>query len=177
MAAVITANANWMTVLAHHTTSEAVSNGVWYEVLRTHFPYPKFIIAPEQRNQAGTRPDLTVFEIDANVNWRPIFTFEGKAPNHAGMLEMDKAIGQAKNYLVGLKSANQANGRTFGMVACGKSLALMVYNGGSGASVTQWTRGDVNLGAYNPPNGWGIWNIETKAQDIDGFLAAFAAMF
>ncbi|KAM0212471.1 hypothetical protein ACHAQD_009772 [Fusarium lateritium] len=84
-------NEAWAYVMEHvaktkdTSTSEAVCNGIWYEILRRHFSHPNFIIAPEQRQTTGGRPDLTIFYVDERKDlshWEPIFTFEGKAPYH-----------------------------------------------------------------------------------------------
>lgn len=179
MAGAIIANNIWLAILGHCTTSEAVSNGIWYEILRRYFPFPRFIIAPEQHNQAGARPDLTVFFIDAQQNWGPIFTFEGKAPNQAptpqgAAAQFYQAIQQAGNYLPGLNYANALNGRRFGMVAAGKSLVFIVHNGGQ---PTQWNQGNVNINTYNPPAGWNVWDIQHNQAAIDGFLTTFANSF
>ena len=174
-AAYISGDQNWMTILANNETSEAVSNGMWYEVLRRHFPFPRFIIAPEQNNLAGDRPDLTVFAIDATGQRKSVFTFEGKAPKTT-TTQMLPAFGQASRYLTRLSAVNGAGGRTFGMFAAGKSVVLMVYNGGGAGQVKQWIRGDVNTAYYNWQDGWIVWNIEVHAQIIDNFLTAFSQL-
>jgi hypothetical protein len=117
------------------STSEAVSNGIWNEILRRNFPYPRFIIAPEQRQTTGIRPDLTIFFVDeTNQEWHPVFTFEGKAPYHELTKSvMENGTIQAAGYVPGLswsKHEEVMNKKkiTYGMFACGKSFKILHYD-------------------------------------------------
>ncbi|KAH8175188.1 hypothetical protein LIA77_03606 [Sarocladium implicatum] len=117
------------------STSEAVSNGIWNEVLRRLFPFPKFIIAPEQRQTTGKRPDLTIFFVDqAKKEWHPVFTLEGKAPYHINTdLKVENGIAQAAGYVPGLSWSNDEEYYTkqkftYGMFACGKKFRILEYD-------------------------------------------------
>ncbi|KAF5716169.1 hypothetical protein FMUND_6512 [Fusarium mundagurra] len=117
------------------STSEAVCNGIWNEILRRNFPYPKFIIAPEQRQTSGKRPDLTVFFVDTvNSEWHPVFTFEGKAPHHIDKIsKTEDGIAQAAGYVPSLSWSNHKEFHdkqkiTYGMLACGKSFTILQYD-------------------------------------------------
>ncbi|KAF5963923.1 hypothetical protein FBULB1_13083 [Fusarium bulbicola] len=117
------------------STSEAVSNGIWNEILRRNFPYPKFIIAPEQRQTTGIRPDFTIFFVDQKEReWHPVFTFEGKAPYHIVKESIiEKGIEQAAGYVPSLSWSNNGQAKnkrkiTYGMFACGKSFVILQYN-------------------------------------------------
>ncbi|KAK1622624.1 hypothetical protein BDP81DRAFT_441045 [Colletotrichum phormii] len=174
-AAAIGANAGMMTVLTSNITSEAVSNGVWLEVLQHHFPPNRFTIAPEQNNQAG-RADLTVFfmynDNNGNLCWDPIFTLEGKTP---GVHITQAHIIQASGYVRTLSSANLLNGRKFGMLVAGQEVVLLVNNGG--VQSTQWDRADTNINQYNPGTPFNVWGIQGQGNMVDGFLADFAQKF
>ncbi|RBR11721.1 hypothetical protein FVER53590_13035 [Fusarium verticillioides] len=117
------------------STSEAVSNGVWTEILRRNFPFPKFIIAPEQRQTTRKRPDLTIFFVDnVNSEWHPVFTFEGKAPYHIDKnSKIQDGIAQAAGYVPSLSWSNHQEKHkdekaTHGMFACGKSFMILKYD-------------------------------------------------
>ncbi|KAF5529489.1 hypothetical protein FMEXI_14126 [Fusarium mexicanum] len=117
------------------STSEAVCNGIWNEILRRNFPYPKFIIAPEQRQNTGKRPDFTIFFVDkTNEEWHPIFTFEGKAPYHGDKKHIiGKGIDQAAGYVPSLawskhREFYENKKLTYGMFACGKSFLILQWN-------------------------------------------------
>lgn len=173
----VSTNNNMMFLLNHQTTSEAVSNGVWSSILQNFFPAPKFVIAPEQNNGAGGRPDLTVYYVSNNVpntHWEPVFTLEGKRPG-ANLREAD--IDQAGNYLAPLSHSNQLNGRRFGMLVAGRQVVLMVNNGGVVNQTIQWTRGDANINRFVAPRNFNIWTIQNEANFVDGFLADFASKF
>ncbi|KAI6773061.1 hypothetical protein HG530_004019 [Fusarium avenaceum] len=168
-----------MLILDHNTTSEAVSNSIWYEILQRHFSFPNFIIAPEQRDSKGSRPDLTVFALIRNGgaldSWQPIFTFEGKKPGQVG--EMEASIGQASKYLLPLA---HDHGVRFGMVASGSKFAVMAYNGsGTVASVGQWTRADANASYNQIETTWTLQSLTNAGHvaKLDGFLADLATKF
>ncbi|KAF5643004.1 uncharacterized protein FTJAE_3364 [Fusarium tjaetaba] len=117
------------------STSEAVSNGVWNEILRRNFPFPKFIIAPEQRQTTRKRPDLTIFFVDkTKKEWHPVFTFEGKAPYHISKdSTIQGGIAQAAGYVPSLSWSNHEEKHkneksTHGMFACGKSFMILKYD-------------------------------------------------
>ncbi|KAF5649646.1 hypothetical protein F52700_542 [Fusarium sp. NRRL 52700] len=117
------------------STSEAVSNGIWYEILRRNFRFPKFIIAPEQRQTTGKRPDFTIFFVDnTNKEWHPVFTFEGKAPYHINVgSKIEKGKAQAAGYVPSLswsndEEINKGKKITYGMFACGKSFMILAYD-------------------------------------------------
>ncbi|KAF5600580.1 hypothetical protein FPANT_2243 [Fusarium pseudoanthophilum] len=118
------------------STSEAVCNGIWNEILQRNFPYPKFIIAPEQRQTTAIRPDLTIFFVDkTKKEWHPVFTFEGKAPYHEKYM-VEKGKDQATKYIVSLswsadKWVNENKKETYGMLACGKSFMILKYDVGT----------------------------------------------
>lgn len=176
-AVAVSASNRMMFLLNHATTTEAVSNGVWSSILQRFFPQPRFVIAPEQNNGVGGRPDLTVFYVynnPPNTSWEPVFTLEGKTPN-ANLNFAD--VRQAGNYLAPLSYPNQLNGRRFGMLVAGQQVVLMVNNGGVVNQTTQWTRGDANVNGYVPPNRFNIWTIRNQANLVDGFLADFASKF
>jgi hypothetical protein len=174
-AAALGANAAMMTVLTSPTTSEAVSNGVWLQVLQYHFPPDRFIIAPEQNNQAG-RADLAVFfmhnDNTGQLCWEPIFTLEGKTP---GANISQANLDQASGYVRTLSSANSLNGRKFGMLVAGQAVVLLINNGGWDS--TQWDRGDADIYQYNPPANVNVWGIRGQGNMVDGFLADFAQRF
>ncbi|KAF5586994.1 uncharacterized protein FSUBG_11924 [Fusarium subglutinans] len=112
------------------STSEAVCNGIWTEILRRHFPYPDFIIAPEQRQTTGVRPDLTIFAVfgkEKLAEWEPIFTFEGKAPKYEKSMVADGKA-QAANYLPDLAWSKERKNMKYGMLACGKSFMILKYD-------------------------------------------------
>ncbi|SCO25574.1 uncharacterized protein FFM5_14169 [Fusarium fujikuroi] len=118
------------------STSEAVSNGIWNEILRRNFPYPKFIIAPEQRQTpTAKRPDFTIFFVDKKEReWHPVFTFEGKASYYINTTSrIEKGEAQAAGYVPGLSWSNQEEidkqrKITYGMFACGKSFTILQYD-------------------------------------------------
>ncbi|KXH31267.1 hypothetical protein CSAL01_02864 [Colletotrichum salicis] len=176
-AAAIGANARMMTVLTNNATSEAVSNGVWLQVLQNSFPSERFIIAPEQNNQAG-RADLTVFfmfnDNNGNLCWEPISTLEGKTPG-AAIAQGD--IDQASGYVSTLSSANSLSGRKFGMLVAGQAVVLLVNDGGP--HLTQWDRPDTDIDQYDmdPPTQFNVWGIQFQGIMVDGFLADFAQQF
>jgi predicted type IV restriction endonuclease len=179
MAATIAADPEWMLTFDHDTTSEAVSNGIWYDILQRYFSFPNFIIAPEQRNSKGSRPDLTVFALirkgGALDSSEPIFTFEGKEPGQLG--QMEASIKQAAGYLLPL---SHARGVRFGIVASGSTFAVIAYNGsGTAGSVFQWTRADANASKYNIPKTWTLQSLTVadNVTTLDGFLADLATKF
>ncbi|KAF5968856.1 hypothetical protein FCOIX_11199 [Fusarium coicis] len=150
------------------STSEAVCNGIWNEILQRNFPYPKFIIAPEQRQTTGIRPDLTIFFVDkTKKEWHPVFTFEGKAPYHeADMVEKGKD--QATKYIVSLswsadKWVNEKKKETHGMLACGKSFMILHYNVATD-----------EISRIDPENG--MTNTEFTPSSLDDYAKNFDAI-
>ncbi|KAF5660326.1 hypothetical protein FCIRC_12174 [Fusarium circinatum] len=156
-------------------TSEAVCNGIWKEILRRHFPHPKFIIAPEQRQTTGKRPDLTIFHVDDSCDWEPIFTFEGKAPYYIDKDSIiNDGINQAAGYLKSLawsedKWVNEKKKMTYGMLACGKSFMILQYDVENKQisridPSTQTERGD-----------FATSSLDNEAHAFDDFCHDFAA--
>ncbi|KAH7020737.1 uncharacterized protein B0I36DRAFT_252002, partial [Microdochium trichocladiopsis] len=142
------------------STSEAVCNGVWNEILQRHFLYPRFIIAPEQRQATGGRPNLTIFTMDRNADqestgWHPIFTFKGKAPRHQRrMLAMAK--NQAAGYLQSLSWPISQP------LACGESFAVITLNLNNGIL------SQIGLGTQNPTGPLTPFSLENNG-DAAGF--------
>ncbi|KAK1671723.1 hypothetical protein BDP55DRAFT_675245 [Colletotrichum godetiae] len=175
-AAVIGTDARMMTALTSNTISEAVSNGVWLQVLQNYFLPDKFIIAPEQNNQTG-RADLMVFVMhnDKNDNlcWDPIFTLEGKTP---GDSIKQTYIDQASGYISSLASHHSFKGRKFGMLVAGQEVVLLVNNGGDKS--TQWNWEDANTDEYKyNPGLVNVWGIGEQGYKVESFLADFAQKF
>ncbi|KAH6964628.1 hypothetical protein DER45DRAFT_557050 [Fusarium avenaceum] len=177
--ATITANGQWMTILDHKDTSEAISNGIWYEILQRHFSFPNFIIAPEERNKKGRRPDLTVVALirvgGVLKSLQPIFTFEGKEPGQGG--DIEASMKQAAGYLLPLKHYHDVR---FGMVARGSTFVVIAYNGtGTADAVVQWIRGDANASLHEITKGWKLQSltIPDNVTKLDGFLADLATKF
>ncbi|KLP01904.1 uncharacterized protein FFB20_07100 [Fusarium fujikuroi] len=133
------------------STSEAVCNGIWNEILRRNFPYPKFIIAPEQRQTTGIRPDFTIFFVDKDKSeWHPVFTFEGKAPYHGDNKRIIKeGKEQAAGYVPSLswskhEEISNDNKITCGMFACGKRFMILQYDVKTGA-ITEFYTSSIDI--------------------------------
>ncbi|SCV50226.1 uncharacterized protein FFB14_11338 [Fusarium fujikuroi] len=137
---------NYIDMEKHASTSEAVCNGIWNEILRRNFSYPKFIIAPEQRQTTGKRPDFTIFFVDkVKCEWHPVFTFEGKAPYHVDKkVIIENGITQAAGYIPSLswsKHEEVSNQKkiTYGMFACGKRFTILQYDVKKKTIAELWT--------------------------------------
>ncbi|EKJ79129.1 hypothetical protein HYE68_008752 [Fusarium pseudograminearum] len=175
----VTKDQSWAFVIEHiaekkdESTSEAVCNGIWTEILRRHFSYPDFIIAPEQRQTTGKRPDLTIFYVDKKrdlSSWHPIFTFEGKAPYHEEYM-VNKGLEQASGYLKTLSWSNRREKMTYGMLACGKSFMILKYD------LVQEKLFRIDPSDQEEKADAKTSSLDTQAQGFDLFCKNFAASF
>jgi len=145
---------------------ESTVNAIWYEALRQSFPFPQFIIAPEYYTPNNTKVDLVVLE-NTNNGLRPVFAYEGKRGPITPNLFMNH-VAQAAGYLPAMTRLR--NGRYYGMLAAGKSVAILEYAAGGGNNQVLKVYGP-NL-ALNTNYNTSPWDIQARTQDLDQILLA-----
>ena len=142
---------------------ESIVNGIWYEILRRHFPFPQFIIAPETYNQHGRRIDLCVLE-NTNDGPREVFSYEGK---HGGTpTQFWTHLQQAGQYLRHM--TRMSNGRRYGMLAAGQDAIILEYAQG-GQALLKVTGPNLSINFDHNTNSW---DVRDRAQSFDQILKA-----
>ncbi|MCJ1455941.1 hypothetical protein MMC28_006298 [Mycoblastus sanguinarius] len=143
--------------------SASESNAVWYEVLRQHFPFPQFIIAPEH-DLGNIKLSLVVLEVK-NGNIRRVFAFRGKPGGNSPNAFMGYAA-EAASYLPRMKQV--LDGRHYGMLAAGEKVAILEFAIVRDLDQVCKVVGP-NLRLDTVPN-VAHWNIETHAARLDQIL-------
>ena len=142
---------------------ESVVNGIWYEILRRHFPFPQFIIAPETYNQQGRRIDLCVLQ-NTNNGLRPVFSYEGKHDGTPNQFWTD--LPQAGQYMRHMTRMH--NGRRYGMLAAGQDAIILEYAPG-GQALLKVTGPNLPINSDHNTNSW---DVQDRAQSFDQILRA-----
>lgn len=130
--------------------TEAVSNGLWYEILRRHFPFPRCIIAPELRANDGSRTDLGVLApqnaSDMNIRNSRYFCLEGK---RGGLTDTQfrNCYAQICDYIGDCVTMQQ---HKWGILTSGASFMVLAYNG-AGFGQVRWdaTAGHIRVNNIN----------------------------
>ncbi|KAK4952195.1 hypothetical protein LTR10_010117 [Elasticomyces elasticus] len=115
--------------------SEAMTNGVWSNILARVFPFPAYVIAPElyvkgEGKDTIRRADLMVVRMSKDPSKVPnkgVLAFEGKH----GIAKDEDFAAQAREITAYMRSTQftTSGGATYGMVAAGRRYGFLHWDG------------------------------------------------
>ncbi|KAK3985053.1 hypothetical protein QBC44DRAFT_405657 [Cladorrhinum sp. PSN332] len=186
---------NYLSMANGTQIDEAISNSIWAEVLRAHFPFPAFLVVPEYQAATAGRADLLVHRYSAPPNGaapingmylgRPnrIFALEGKGYLTPQALCSKTITDQVFGYIKTMKpSGLGGQARKFGiLVSCDKFMVLSTESDGTHPSYVTWNAANLRLQYDEVGTGslhYGkVRFLLTSVGDLDLILAEIATFY
>ena len=168
--------------------TEAVSNGIWGEILRGYFRFGDYFIVPENHSATGsTRPDLIAYRYHPTATAMDglkagqdnvCFCVEGKGKTGAtGFCSTDN-YNQIKGYISGSRRSSDHH-RKFGMLVAGDMfLVLATESNGSNLQYVSWANNDLRLvSTQNTLQASAVMYLSQHAGQLDSILRKIATLY